>query len=66
MDNEQFLQGIAILADLSREDIGLLVEHAQSLTVPRGTRCVKMGDMGRYLWFIRSGEAEVTIMTEDG
>lgn len=66
MDSEQFLTGVGILADMSREDITTIVENAQRLTVTQGTRCVSMGDMGRYLWFVCAGEAEVAVVTEDG
>ena len=66
MDNEQFLRGVEVLADLPGEDIRLLIDHARTQGVKKGTRVVKIGDMGRWLWFVGEGSADVVVPTEDG
>lgn len=66
MDTEKLIRDIYIFSDLKPDDLKILSDSASSLPFPKGSRIIKFGEMGRFLWILTSGEAEVMVPTEDG
>jgi len=55
-----FLTSVALLADLTREELDLLWSTVRRVTAPRGTVIMREGDVGDTMYFFAEGEVEVT------
>jgi CRP/FNR family cyclic AMP-dependent transcriptional regulator len=56
----EFLKSVALLADLTREELDLLRSTVRRVTVSRGTVIMREGDVGETMFFFAEGEVEVT------
>jgi acetate kinase len=66
MELSSFFKSIDILSDLNAEDIAFLSENAKRMDFPAGANIIKMGEIGRSLWFVYDGEVEVSLPDEMG
>lgn len=63
---ELFLNSVQILANLTREERGLLANALEEMTYSRGTRIIQQGDPGDLFYIIKEGEAVVYQQTPRG
>jgi CRP-like cAMP-binding protein len=57
---KEFLKSVALLADLTREELDLLWATVRRVTMPRGTVIMREGDVGETMFFFAEGEVELT------
>jgi len=66
MELSPFFKSIDILSDLSADDRTFLSQNAQKMDYTAGENIIKVGEIGRSLWFVYEGEVEVSLPDEMG
>jgi acetate kinase len=66
MELSAFFKSIEILSDLTDEQIALLSSSSQLVDFPSHAGIIEIGEIGRCLWIVYSGEVEVSIPEADG
>jgi len=66
MNLSTFLSSVDLLKDLEAKDLAQLSGEASLVEFPDGMSIVKRGDLGRFLWIVYDGKAEVSVPEADG